>query len=101
MLQQRQAVHLGHVDVGQHHVDGIVLSQFLQGFDAVLREHELVLARPDATAHPLQDQGFQVRLVVNYQYPISACRITHDSILRGYLLPCGLQGRTRLRPASG
>ena len=45
--------------------DGVVGPQLLQRLQAVAREHKLVLATANVPSHPLQDERFKIRLVVN------------------------------------
>ena len=73
LREQRQAVHLRHVDVGQHHLDLVVGVQQLERLDAVVREDELVVAGPDLPAHALQDQRLQVGLVVDDEDLVRLC----------------------------
>ena len=67
LLQQRQAVHLGHVDVREDHIDVIFLAELLEGLHAVAGEDELVEALPDGAAHALEHEGFEIGFVVNDQ----------------------------------
>ena len=66
-LSSVSSVHLRHVDVRQHEVDGRVGAQPLQRFYAVVGEDERVLPSTDVSAHPLEDEWFQVGFVVNHQ----------------------------------
>ena len=68
--QQRQSVHLRHVDVGQHHIDFVVLVKGFERLHSILRKHELVAPRANGPPHPLQYQRLQVGLVVDHQYPV-------------------------------
>ena len=68
LFKEGQAVHLRHVDVGEHHVDALVLIQTLERLDPVPGEDELIPAAPDVAPHTLQYQRLKVRLVVYYQY---------------------------------
>ena len=67
LRQQGEPVHLGHVDVREHQVDGVVGPQLLERFQAVSCELELVLAAADVSPHPLQDERLKIRLVVDDQ----------------------------------
>ena len=67
LLQQRQPVHFGHIDVGDHHIDVAVVVEAFQGGDAVLREHQLIASGPDVAPHPLPEQRLHIRLVVHHQ----------------------------------
>ena len=64
-LQQRQAVHPRHVDVGDYHVDiGMVLDR-LQRLDAVMGEHELHRPVANLPAEFLQHQSLEIGLIVD------------------------------------
>ena len=81
LLQQRQPVHPRHVDVGDHQVDVAVRLQHGQRFDAVAGEQKADGAVADLVPELLQDERFQVRLVVDDQDPCGhAARSTRVSI---------------------
>ena len=67
LLEQGEAVHAGHVDVGDHHVDVVLALEPLEGLHPVGGEDELIVAGPDVAAHPLQHQHFDVGLVVDHE----------------------------------
>ena len=67
LLQQRQPVHLGHIDVRDHHVNVGVLLQHFQRLHPILGENEAVLPRSDFAPHSLENQRLEVGFVVNYQ----------------------------------
>ena len=67
LLEQRKAVHLGHVDVGEHHIDAIVFIQPLERFYAVTGKNERVAAPANGASHTLQHERFDVGLVVHDQ----------------------------------
>ncbi len=64
-LQQRQAVHPRHVDVGHHHVDMRMILDRLQRLDAVMGEHERHRAVADLPAEFLQHQSLEIGLVID------------------------------------
>ena len=66
-LQQRQAVHPRHIDVGNDQIDVAILFQHRQSFDAVMGEQKVHRPVADLAAEFLQDQRLKVRLVVNNQ----------------------------------
>ena len=70
LLQEGQAVHLGHVNVGEDHINGVVRRELLERFDSVAGEDKFVAARPDLTPHALQHQRFEIGLVVYDQDPV-------------------------------
>src|SRR5581483_1620792 len=61
--------HPRHVDVAQHHVDGSVLLQHSQSVHAVAGEHEAECSRADFPAESLQNQQFEIGLVVDDEDP--------------------------------
>ena len=65
LLQQRQAVHPGHVDVGHHHVDMRMVLDRLQRLDAVMGEHERHRAVANLPAEFLQHQRLEIGLVID------------------------------------
>ena len=65
LLQQRQAVHARHVDVGHHHVDIAVRLDCGERLDPVPGEQEADRSVADLAAESLQDKRFQIRLVVD------------------------------------
>jgi hypothetical protein len=67
--QQRQAVHLGHVDVAQHEIDVRVGVELRERLDAVVREQEVVPAVANLTPELLLDEQLQIRLVVDDEDP--------------------------------
>ena len=73
LLEQRQPVHLRHIDVREDHVDFVVFVQTVERFQTVVSKDELVLAAPDTAPHALQHERLEVRLVVNdedFAWPI-------------------------------
>ena len=65
--EQRESVHLGHVDIRDHHVNVLVLVQLIQGFQAVFREEKRIVAGLNVASHPLQHERLEIRLVVNHE----------------------------------
>src|SRR5580704_14187165 len=65
LLQQRKPVHSRHIDIGDHQIDGIAYLEHRQGFDAVAGKRKADLAMADLMAELLQNEGLQVRLVVD------------------------------------
>ena len=65
LLEQGQAVHLGHIDVRDDHVNVLVLLEHLEGLDTIVGEFEGVFAGPDVAAHALPHQRLKIRLIVN------------------------------------
>ena len=65
LSEQGQPVHARHVDVAEHHVDVAVAVEHAQGLDAVAGEEEADAAIPDLPPELLQDQPFEVGLVVD------------------------------------
>ena len=63
--EQGQAVHPRHVDVAQHHVDRLVVAQRGQGVHPIVGECEAELPVADLPAEALDDQQFQVGLVID------------------------------------
>ena len=51
--QQRQPIHLGHVDIRDHHVDLRIAVEHIERLDPVLGEDERVAPGPYVTPHPL------------------------------------------------
>ena len=109
LLQQREAVHPGHVDVGHHHVDMRVIDDRLQRLDAVMGEYECHAAVADLLAKFLQHQRLKIGLVIDHKdrrghaaFPslVSiSCRSSAKSIglVRRPTAPCS----TALRRVSG
>ena len=64
-IEQSQSVHLRHINVGQHHADFLVGLQRLQGFEAVVREEQLVFAATNQATKTLAHHQLQVWLVVH------------------------------------
>jgi hypothetical protein len=56
-LQQHQAIHPRHVDVGHHHIDMWVLLDRLQRLNPVMGEHESHHAVANLLAEFLQDES--------------------------------------------
>ena len=96
LLQEGQAVHLGHVDVGDHHVDVPDRPQDLERLHPVAGKEELVLAAPDASAHALQDQRLEVGLVVDHQYLAGSLFFFHPFLLLCLRRVCDVDGRGRM-----
>ena len=67
LSQQREPVHLGHVDIRNHHGEARFLLQTFESFNAVIRKHQLVATGPDIPPQTLTEQGLHVRLVVDHQ----------------------------------
>ena len=65
--EQRESVHLGHVDIRDHHVDVLVLVQSFECVQAVLREEKRIMAGSNVASHPLQHERLEIRLVVNHE----------------------------------
>ena len=74
LLDQRESVHLGHVDVGEYQVNVRLLLQPLEGFQAILGKDELVEAGANVTTHSLKHEPFEIRLVVHNQYLVLPAR---------------------------
>ena len=72
LREQRQAVHLRHVDVREDHVDAIVLVQALQCFDTIPCEGELIVAGSNVAPHPLQHERLKIRFVVDNENLVCA-----------------------------
>src|SRR5262249_30763605 len=62
-----QAVHFGHVDIGQHDIDVAIFLQPLERLETVVSKHELQLLRANLPPKLLPDERFEVRFVVNHQ----------------------------------
>ena len=67
LRQQRQPVHPGHVDVGDHHVDMRMLLDRGQRLDPVMGEHKRNRPITDPLAEFLQHQSLEIGLVVDDQ----------------------------------
>ena len=65
LSEQGQPVHSRHVDIAEHHVDIAVPVEHGQRLDAVMGEEEAYAAIPDLPPELLQDQSFEVGLVVD------------------------------------
>ena len=63
--EQRQPVHPRHVDVADDHVDLGIVSQHSQRVHAVLGKDEAELAIADLPPEALDNQQFQIRLIVD------------------------------------
>lgn len=61
-----EAVHFGHIDVGQDDADAWIFEEFRQSLEAVVGKDEVVLATSDLFAKALPDKWFEVHLIVNY-----------------------------------
>ena len=68
LLDQRQSVHLGHIDVGEHQVYVRLFLQPVECFQAIMGKDELVEAGANITAHSLKHEPFEIRLIVHDQY---------------------------------
>ena len=64
-LQQGQAVHPRHVDVGNHHVDMRMIRDRLQRLDSIMGEYERHRAIANLLAEFLQDQSLEIGLVID------------------------------------
>ena len=102
LLQQRQPVHARHIDVGHHHVDVVVLRQHCQRLDAVAGEQKADLALADLAPEFLDQQGLQIRLVVDHEDAGGhAARPTRASIsLRSSEKSIGLVNSASAPPSS-
>jgi hypothetical protein len=64
-LQEREPIHPRHIDVGDHQIDAAVCFQRGQSLDAVVGEQEVDCSVADLLTELLQDESFQVWLIVN------------------------------------
>ena len=95
LLDQRESVHLGHVDVGEHQVYVRLFLEPVEGFQAILGKDELVEAGANIPTHSLKHEPFQIRLVVDNQYLVlptrphlSVCPASGEPIALPETLPC-------------
>ena len=65
LLQQGEAVHPRHVDVGNHHVDMRMIHDRLQRLDSIMGEYERHRAIANFPAEFLQNQGLEIGLVID------------------------------------
>ena len=77
--EQRQSVHHGHVDVGEHELDPGIGRYQAQRLGAVARKLKFVFAGPDLAAKALADQLFEIRLVVDSENLGSGHQQARDS----------------------
>ena len=68
LRQQRQSVHLRHVDVAQDDVEVLLLEQHGERFQTVVGKLKFVLSLPDLSSKVLCQQQFEIHLVVNTEY---------------------------------
>ena len=69
LLQERQPIHPGHIDIGDHEIDAVMVRlKHSQGFDSVASVNETSSCSvADLMPEHLLDEHFQIRLVVDNQ----------------------------------
>ena len=76
-VKKCEAIHLGHIYVRQNHVDALVRVERFQCFDTVVGENKLVDTGSYVSAHTLQHEGFEIRLIVDYENLVLLRRFSH------------------------
>ena len=65
LCEQRQSVHLRHIDVRQDDIVVLVLQQHLEGLQSVVRKRELVFSLAYLTTEVLREQQLEIGLIVD------------------------------------
>ena len=65
LREQRQTVHLGHIDVAQDDVKVFFLEQHRECFQAVVGKLKLILSFSDLSSKVLCQQQFEIHLIVD------------------------------------
>ena len=102
LLEKRKTIHLGHVDIGEHHVDLRIAVELLKGLNPVAGKHEGVLARANLPAHALAHQVLKVGFVVHNEDLVGLFRV-HELAFKlprteSYHYPRGLAKVLARRP---
>ena len=82
LVKQGQPVHLRHIDIRDHHIDILLLTQSLQCFYTVACKDKNIFTGPDAPSHALQHERLQVRFVVHDENLVRIC--AHHQIFSSF-----------------
>ena len=91
LLKEGEAIHAGHVDVREDHIDVFMSGKALEGFVPVMGENEFVLTLADVPTHSLKHEGFEVGFVVYNEDFVWRFHVKIADFLSGHEWACGVE----------